>query len=130
MPTDDFWVTATPEEYRALAAQEGRKRNKYGAIRDQRDGYKFDSRAEARHYDVLKLRLQAGEIARLVVHPKFRIEVNGVHVCDYVSDFAYEENGEMIVADVKSKPTKTATYRIKSRLMLATLGITVKEVMG
>lgn len=130
MPTEDFWQTVTPDEYNALAAQ-ARKRNKYGAIKCEIDGYKFDSLAEGRHYGVLKLRLQAGEISKLAVHPRFPITVNGVHVCDYIGDFAYQENGELVVVDVKSKATREiATYRLKRRLLAACYGITIVEVQA
>lgn len=130
MPTEDFWQTVTPDEYNALARLSG-ERNKFGAIKCEIDGYKFDSLAEGRHYQTLKLRLQAGEISKLAVHPRFPIAVNGVHVCDYIGDFAYQENGELVVVDVKSKATREiATYRIKRKLMAAVYGIAVREVMG
>lgn len=131
MPHNDFWQIVTPDEYNALAAQAGRKRNKYGAVKCEIDGYKFDSLAEGRHYGTLKLRLQAGEISKLLVHPKFPITINGVKVCDYIADFAYEERGDLVVEDVKGAATrKLATYRLKRRLMAACYGIEVKEVMG
>ena len=103
--------------------------NKYHAIRETVDGYRFDSMAEARHYRDLKLRQLAGEIRDLQVHPRYPLKVNGHLVCVMVPDFQYRENGALVVEDVKSKATITAVYRVKAKLLHACHGITVREVM-
>jgi hypothetical protein len=59
------------------------------------------------------------------VHPRFEIVVNGVKVCTYTADFAYEtDGGEKVVEDVKG--VYTHLFAIKRRLMEAVLGIRVK----
>ncbi len=97
-------------------------------VRTKVDGITFDSLSEARRYGELKIEEMAGIIANLEVHKPFRLVVNGIHICDYESDFTYRRDGKLVVEDVKSKGTITRTYRIKGKLMLAVLGITIQEV--
>jgi hypothetical protein len=116
------------ETVRALL---GAQRSKYGNRKVTLAGYTFDSQAESRRYLVLRARLAAGEIIDLEVHPGYRLEVNGVLICRYVADFAYHdpETYAETVEDVKSAATRTLpVYRLKARLMLACLGITVQEI--
>jgi hypothetical protein len=56
--------------------------------------------------------------------------VNNQVICTYTADFRYEESGEAIVEDVKSRPTMTQVYRLKKKLMKAIYDIDIKEVMG
>lgn len=100
--------------------------NKYGAVRETVDGYHFDSGAEAKHYRDLKLRVLAGEISDLRVHPRYPIRVNGQLICTYVADFAYIEGETCIVTDVKGVPTPL--YALKKKLLRATWGIEIREV--
>ena len=97
-------------------------------VRTKVDGITFDSLSEARRYGELKIEERAGIIANLEVHKPFRLVVNGIHICDYESDFTYRRDGKLVVEDVKSQPTVTHAYRIKKKLMLAVLGITIQEV--
>lgn len=57
------------------------------------DGFKFDSRAEARRYGTLKLMQAAGEVHMLRVHPKLPLVINGRKLGRgyIVMDFAYGE---------------------------------------
>ncbi len=97
-------------------------------VRTKVDGITFDSLSEARRYGELKIEEMAGIIANLEVHKPFRLVVNGIHICDYESDFTYRRDRKLVVEDVKSQPTVTYAYRIKKKLMLAVLGITIQEV--
>ena len=97
------------------------------------DGRRFSSKKEARRYSELRLMLRAGYIHDLELQPPFKIEINGIKVCRYVSDFSYWEsvNGgkagpfRRVVEDTKGY--KTPEYRLKKKLMLAVLGIDVRE---
>lgn len=62
-------------------------------IRTRIDGYTFDSLSEARRYGELKIEALAGSITDLQVHPRFGLDVNGVHICDYEADFSYYRGG-------------------------------------
>ena len=128
----------TLEEYKELLKN---RVNKYGAVRTEVDGFVFASRAEARRYGELKLMEQAGEISELALQVTYSLDVNGVHVCDYVADFVYrptpphprplpigksaDGEGRVVVEDVKGKRTKE--YVLKKKLMLAVHGIEIVE---
>lgn len=103
---------------------------KYRAKPTTIDGIRFASKAEARRYQELKLLERAGEIHNLETHPKYTLSVNNQVICTYTADFRYEESGEAIVEDVKSRPTMTQVYRLKKKLMKAIYDIDIKEVMG
>jgi len=92
------------------------------------DGIKFDSRAEAKRYNELKLFVHEGSLTDLELQPKFALVVNGEKVCTYIADFSYKIRGMLVVEDVKSKATKTPQYRIKVKLLRALTGIEVREV--
>lgn len=93
-------------------------------------GVMHQSSLEARRCNELHLLQRAGEIRDLEAHPqpRFKLDVNGVHVCDYLCDFRYHDNkrGCEIVEDTKGFYTEVS--RLKVRLMLAIYGIEVEIV--
>ena len=109
-----------------------RRQHKYRAQPTKVDGIRFDSKAEARRYGELKMLQQANEIADLEIQPKFSIDVNGKHICDYIADFRYRNvryDQGVVVEDVKSEPVrKNRAYRLKVKLMAAVHGISITEV--
>lgn len=91
--------------------------NKYGAIPTVVDNIKFDSRAEAQYYKILKLLERAGEISELTMHPQFVLldpfkkfgkKKGGIK---YTADFMYKENGETVVVDVKGAIARDFSLR-------------------
>ncbi len=102
--------------------------SKFGNIPQRVDGIFFHSKKEARHYKVLKAMQQAGIIRDLETQPKFKLDFNNVHICNYFADFQYFDNelNREIVVDVKG--VKTQVYKRKKRLMLAIHGIEVEEI--
>ncbi len=94
------------------------------------DGIKFGSQLEARRYGELRIRERVGEITNLKPHPKFRLVVRGHKICWYTADSEYYENGERVVEDVKSDPTRTRAYRLRVKLMWAIYKIKVREFTG
>lgn len=97
---------------------------------------RFDSQKEARRYDYLALRQQAGEIHDLRLQVDFTLqeaytdpEGRRVRAIRYRADFTYRErDGRLVVEDVKSKPTRTREYLIKRKLMKERRGIDITEV--
>lgn len=99
------------------------------------DGIRFHSRKEARRWQVLRLREQAGEISQLERQVKIPLDGrDGPIMTDagkqqrvYVADFRYLDwclNGAVVIEDAKG--WRTDTYRIK-RAILAAMGIEVVE---
>ncbi len=100
--------------------------SKYRAKRTEIDGHKFASKMEGRRYLILKDMQKRGEISNLTLQPRFRLEVNGVKICDYIADFRYlDESGNEVIEDVKG--AITPVYRVKRNLMAACHGITILE---
>ena len=100
---------------------------KYHNVPRRIDGILFHSQKEAYRYVELKALLAAGEIANLELQPRFSLDVNAVHVCDYIADFAFDDNVRKChtVEDVKGY--RTEVFKFKKRLMLAVHGIDVEE---
>ena len=142
----------TVAEYKKLTS----KQNKYGNIPTSRKVgdrvIKFQSQKEATHYDTLRLRLLANEISDLRLQPQFTLqesyitaEGERIQAIRYTADFSYKSFGKkvatdsgigyklgtggFVVEDVKGgNATKTATYRMKKKLMQERLGIRITEV--
>ena len=115
----------------------------------------FDSQKEARRYDVLTARLQAGQIRDLRLQVEFTLQeaytdTEGcrVRAIRYKADFTYyqppnrqlygshapyyaEQSGvpwEFVVEDVKSKATRTAKYAMKKKMLKDRFGYDITEV--
>ena len=100
------------------------------------DGHRFDSKAEARRYEELKILAQTHKIEELCLQVPFELipsqYENGRCIersCKFVADFTYMENGQLIVEDVKSLATITPAYIIKRKLMLHRHGIRIRECL-
>ena len=92
------------------------------------DNIRFASLAEARRYQELQYLLSGGEIADLVLQPKFHMMVNGKKICTYAADFQYTipATGEVIVEDVKGM--ETPVFRLKRKLLNTLYGFDVEIV--
>ena len=91
-----------------LAAEDKRKKSKYGSVKTTVDGITFDSKAEANRLCELRLMEKAGEITRLSRQEVFPIVINGNpvkmrngHIAKYTADFIYFKDGKRIVEEVK-----------------------------
>src|ERR1700733_11917077 len=76
-------------------------RNKWTLCKD--DLHKHQSKKEAEKCAELRLLEKAGEIAGLQFQPRFKLVVNGEHICDYVGDFKFydDRTGKTVLLDVK-----------------------------
>jgi len=108
--------------------------SKYGNRKTTIDNITFDSAAEARRYQELKLLESAGHIRNLELQPKY--EIVPAHIRQgkrhnarhYIADFRYQEKRIVeranfdaatwvtVVEDVKG--CKTAVYQLKKALFL------------
>lgn len=93
--------------------------NKYGAVKTAVDGITFDSKAEARRYQELKLLQKAEEINHLEIHPAYPIVLDNNKICDVVLDFSYYsfKRKQMVYEDVKGQDN--ALSRLKRKLVEA-----------
>lgn len=100
--------------------------NKYNAQPTAIDGLQFDSKAEAKRYQTLRLLERIGEIRNLTVQPSYILQHDFTdeqgrkhRSITYTADFRYERDGQTIVEDVKGgKATQTAAFRIKWKLAI------------
>ena len=127
------WESVTAADVARMACKPLRtpsaRRSKFNAVKTTVDGIMFHSRREAVHYGGLKNLEKAGEITHLELQPVYPLIVNGVLIGRYVGDFRfYRPDGELVLLDVKSEPTKTPSYRLKKKLVAALYGITITEV--
>jgi len=101
---------------------------KYNAKPTVIDGYRFDSKAESRHYLYLRGELEAGYIADLEPRPKPIILIDPfidnegalVRAITYKPDFMYTHvaTGLTVIEDVKGgKATQTQLFRLKWKLL-------------
>jgi hypothetical protein len=88
------------------------RRKKYGNVKTEIDGIKFDSKAEGRRYRQLKLMEQAGAMHGLILQKPFVLHAGIV----YKADFAYFElsTNKLVAEDVKGVETKE--FKLKKRL--------------
>ena len=67
----------------------------------------------------------------LETHPVFPLLVNGIKIGRYTADFKYKnQDGEVVIEDVKSKITKTRDYMLRKKI-LATYNppIIIQEIL-
>ena len=100
------------------------RRGKYNARITELDGVTFDSAAEARRYQELKLLEQAGKIRIIELHPRFMLQEGFTdrgkkyRPITYIADFMYfdiDADG-VIVEDVKGK--RTEVFNIKMKMFI------------
>lgn len=119
MTDPERWSAA---EYRAYLAKEGKTRaHKYGAKAVVIDGHRFDSKAEGRRYEQLKLLERGGRISDLCIHPRYELlGTKGEKIAVYEADFEYLERAGrghiVVVEDVKG--VATPAYKLKKKLFL------------
>lgn len=99
--------------------------NKYGAQKTVFNGITYDSKKESRRGAELEFLQRVGQISNLQRQVSFVLQdgfVNNkgekIRPITYIADFVYEQDGKMIVEDVKSKATITEVYKIKRKLFM------------
>ena len=107
--------------------------SKYRARKTEIDGIKFDSKKEAKRYIALRELEKKGNIEKLMLQPRFLLQEgfrkNGktYRKIEYVADFMYEQDGKLIIEDVKG--IKTDVYKLKQKLFEKKYqDLTIKEI--
>ena len=110
------------------------KRSKYGVSpKNERtyNGKLYMSKLECNYRKHLDLLIRASNPKERVVKIEeqvvYEIVVNHKKICKYLLDFRVTY-GDGRVECVDTKGVLTAIYRLKKKLLLATLGIEIKEV--
>lgn len=110
-------------------------RAKYGNQKVEYQGQKYDSKKELNRSMELEKLQNLGLIKDLQkqvpfeLQPKFKFLGKTIRAINYVADFVYKENGELVVEDVKSPITrKNPVYKLKKKMMMYIHGIEIKEV--
>lgn len=107
------------------------RRNKYNAQKTSYKGVMYDSKLEARVAYRIDLMMERGagaeKVASVERQVAFSFDHNGTHICKYVCDFVLTfADGHKEWWDAKGVEMREG--RIKSKLMLAFYGITVKLI--
>ena len=128
-------TAAPPESKKGKQSSPAAKQNKpatvkskYFAEKTTIDGLVFDSKKEADRWAHLSLLQRTGGITGLRRQVSLAVDINGKRICRYVADFCYFEQGREVVEDCKSTYTsKLPVYVLKKKLVLAVLGIAIRE---
>ena len=105
--------------------------SKYRSKKVEIDGMKFDSKAEAKLWQILKEQEERGEISDLrrqvpfELAPAVVIQGRKRPPLRYIADFVFLREGAEIIADCKGYLTDA--YRMKRHLMKAVLGKDILE---
>lgn len=110
-------------------------RAKYGNKKIEYNGIVYDSKKEFNRAMELEQLQKLGLISNLqrqkkyVLQPSFKFMNKTIREIAYIADFVYEENGDVIVEDVKSPITrKNPVYLIKKKMLMYVHGIEIKEI--
>ena len=112
--------------YAAPSKAKPAKRSKFGNVKTTVDGIVFDSKREALHWQLLRLRESSGKITQLKRQVRYDLHVCGIKVCAYIADFVYFDGDQWIVAD--SKGMKTPMYNLKKKMLAAEYGLKIVEM--
>lgn len=116
-----LWAGADPK-----GTTKPKKKSKFGNVKTELDGIKFDSIKESEYYAELKLAERAGQIKEIKLQPRFTLQekftdLDGEHhrKVEYVADFDITySNGRREIVDVKGH--KTDVYKLKKKWFLKT----------
>lgn len=111
-------ATPAPEE-------KGDKHRKYRNTPVTVDGFRFDSKKEARHYETLKLLQEAGEVAWFIRQVPFHLPGNVRYVADFLVVRAV---GMPVIHEVKSKATRTSIYVMKRKQVERLYSVEIIEI--
>lgn len=110
-------------------------RSKYGNVKTEANGVVYDSKKEAKRALELEQLEKAGEIHNLkrqvkyVLQPSFFFFGKTIREISYVADFVYEEDGKVVVEDVKSDATRqNPVYKLKKKMLMYVHKIEIREV--
>ena len=87
------------------------RRHKYNAQKTKVNGHTFDSKAESEYFGLLKLKIRAGEIKYIDVHPVVSLPGGIRWKLDF---FIYYPDGKIEAIDIKG--FETQVFKMKQKL--------------
>lgn len=102
-----------------------KRKNKYNNKQIKVNGILYHSKNEYARECILRTQQKAGIIKDLKRQIEFSLDVDGVHICNYVADWSYTVTKGNIPVVEDFKGVITDVFRIKSNLMKACHGIEV-----
>lgn len=106
------------------------RHSKYGNIKTEYNGRKFDSKSEANHAIVLdtmkRAKIPSQRVLDVQYQYKFPVTVSEKHICNYIADFYVTfADGHTEIQDVKGM--RTPVYKLKKKLVEALYGQPIIE---
>ncbi len=93
------------------------RRSKFGNKKIVTKDGKFDSIAEFRRWEELKILAMVGKIGMLTRQVPYKLSINNVPICKYIVDFEYAIGQNVYVEDVKGY--FTAVSKLKTKMFRA-----------
>ena len=92
--------------------------SKFGAKRQEYNGIKYHSKGEAGLARDLDFRVRAGELKSWRRQVPISLDVNGMHICNYICDFelTYPDG---TIEYLEYKGFETPVFRLKRKLLEA-----------
>lgn len=84
--------------------------HKYNATKTEADGFKFDSKLEAKYYETLKIRKRTGEIVQFLRQCPFHLPGGVKYVVDFVE---FHADGSVHFVDTKGMMLQESINKIK-----------------
>lgn len=106
------------------------KPSKYRNKKVEFDGHTFDSGIEKAYYSELLLRKAAGEVTNILVHPRYKIEINGCKICTVVLDFEFMDHAQKRLRYVDVKGMYLAESKLRHKLLAAVKGICIEVLLS
>ena len=100
-----------------------RRKAKYGNVRTEVDGLRFDSKREAAYFSELKLRVKAGEVLWFIRQVAFDLPGGSRYFADFME---VHKNGTVHVVDVKG--VETQVFKLKSGMFTSRYGFDIEVV--
>jgi len=117
------WTGSKASGYRQMSGKSfasKTNKSKYGNIRTEYNGIKYDSIFEAETAQELDWLLQAKEIKEWKRQIRVPLKVNGVFIATYIVDFLYiDKHDQRIYLEAKGFPTEV--FKMKWKIFMATL---------
>lgn len=123
-------ATGGPMTLSAALNRKWEKPSKYGNVKTEYNGRKYDSKHEANTAAELELLRHAKgkeQVVDIKYQVRFPLEVKKQKICVYIADFVVTYADKRVEV-IDAKGVLTDVYKLKKKLMRACLGIEIREI--